>query len=68
MEESRARLRNLKILIERHGGIRALEKKTGTSIGYLSHVVGGRRNIGKRMAEKFEATLGLPSGWMDKRH
>lgn len=59
---------NLEILIEKYGNKRSLERETGTSAGYLSHVTGGRRELGEILCRRIEAALNLKEGWMDQRH
>jgi hypothetical protein len=62
------RIKNLKALIKKHGSAVELSKATNTYTGYFSHVIGGRRNLGDKLARRIEDSLGLQTGWMDKSH
>lgn len=67
MDVSEARRANFTELLKQYGTIEALADKTGSSSRHLSQVKNHGRNIGHRVARRFEQRLELPRGWMDTR-
>lgn len=67
MEASESRRANFKDLLAQHGTIEVLAEKTGSNPQHLSQIKNGTREMGRSVARRFEARLGLPSGWMDTR-
>lgn len=59
---------NLRMLIGEYEGVLQLGVKLGHKSGsYLSQLAGPRptRDVSEKLAREFEATLGLPAGWLD---
>lgn len=46
-------------------GHRTLAEKTGCATNYISQVKQRTRNMGDKVARRFERSFGLPRGWMD---
>lgn len=65
MDSKEVRKANLKALIKKHGSIEALAEKTGSSPGHLSQMNNGTRDMGDKVARRFEAKLDLGHGYMD---
>ena len=68
MDVREIRRRNARYLAGKHG-----RTELSTALGYhdnnyLNQMTAGHSNIGNRTARRFEAALGLPSGWMDVQH
>ena len=71
MSAYKTRKENLKLLIEKWGGVTSLSKKLGHSTpSYLSQLTGphASRDITERSARKIEAALDLKPGWLDADH
>ncbi|EPS5379636.1 LexA family transcriptional regulator [Escherichia albertii] len=75
MENKDIRKSNLAFLLDEHKKIAgntnaSFADKLGVSPSQLTQVSGEKstRNIGDKLARKFEAALGLPNGWLDLVH
>ena len=62
------RRENLQKLLALHPNQSALADALGTLQGRVSDFLGGRRNLGSRMARRAEEVHRLPHGWMDVSH
>lgn len=69
MNKNDLRLKNLKLLIKRHGTqanfVRAYE---GLDSSYISTLFKGRRPLGDRAVSNMEKKCNLPEGWFDIDH
>lgn len=66
VHESR-RVHLQRLITEFAGGQqRAFAERTGCSVGYISQVINGFRNLGPSVARRIEAALEQPRGSMDK--
>jgi phage repressor protein C with HTH and peptisase S24 domain len=66
-EARRANL--LSLIAERFGGTQsAFASAIDRQSDYVSRLVHGHKGLGERLARHIEATLGLPSGWLDELH
>lgn len=61
----RFRRENLLRLVAECGGTRNLATKTGTVDTHLIAIQKGRRSMGDDLAEKLEAGMAKPFGWLD---
>lgn len=68
MEAKEIRRGNMEALALVEGGLTGLAERAGTSDRLLSQIRNGTRNMGARLARKFEERLGIPHGWMDVEH
>lgn len=68
MDAKRARKANLLDLEQKHGTLESLSKRTKTPAAYLSEIKNGTRNMGDKVARRFEKELKLGDGWMDTRN
>lgn len=61
---------NLRRIARSAGGVTALARRVNHSQSQISHLIGPRpsKNIGDKLAAKFEAALHKPPGWLDKLH
>ena len=59
---------HLQRLIQEYAGgeQKAFAKRTGCSVGYISQVINGFRNLGPSVARRIEAALQQPRGAMDR--
>jgi hypothetical protein len=67
----KTRRENLRKLMTEWGGPTSLSKKLGHSNGsYIAQLAGPHpsREVSEKVAREIEATLGLPTGWMDQAH
>lgn len=63
------RIQNLKWLSAQWGGPTSLAKKLKLSGGsYICQLMAGTRPVTEKTARKFEAQLGLATGWLDQDH
>lgn len=67
MDANAARRANLQDLAKQHGSLERLAELTGSAPGHLSQINNGTRNMGPRVARRFEQKLSLGAGWMDTR-
>lgn len=51
-----------------YGMLKRFAERLGISQAYISHINTRRKEIGPKLARKFETQLLLPSGWMDAIH
>jgi hypothetical protein len=71
MDIYKTRKANLRLLIDKWGGVTSLAKKLGhNNPSYLSQLTGPRssRDISERAARKIEEALDLKLGWLDADH
>jgi plasmid maintenance system antidote protein VapI len=69
-ETHATRRRRLASLVNsaRFGGSQtALAAAVGVTQSYVNRQLTGDRNIGEDLARRYEAELGLPSGWLDQQ-
>ncbi|WP_175795941.1 hypothetical protein [Burkholderia anthina] len=50
------------------GMLKRFAEQLGISDKFVSHINTGRKPIGDKSAQKIEAAMGLPRGWMDEAH
>lgn len=64
------RVANVQSLIENRFGGRQVDfcKQAGVASSQVTQWTTGYRSLGEKAARKMEASLGLPSGWMDQDH
>lgn len=66
---SRTRIENLKVLLVQWGGPTVLARKLQYSgPSYLSQLLSGNRPFTEKTARMIEASLDLPSLWLDRAH
>lgn len=71
LDSNELRVRNLRMLIEKHGSLSSLSRALGyNSPSYLAQMVGQNptRPFSEKNARRFENQLGLPSSWSDSPH
>lgn len=69
MTATENRYANFMILLAQYkDSLVELAKATGSNANHLSQIKGRTRNIGNRLARRFESKLELPKGWMDDKH
>lgn len=68
MNNKEIRHLNLSKLLERFSTKRSFAEKCDLAPGHVSQMYNKSRDIGDRVAEKIELSLGLSRGWMDQRH
>jgi hypothetical protein len=51
-----------------YGMLKRFAERLGISQAYISHINTRRKEIGPKLARKFETQLKLPNGWMDALH
>ena len=70
MENKAVRRARLKLLVDRYArdkkGRKQLAEDTGSNVTHLSQLLTGHRQMGDDVARRFEETLNLGLGWMDK--
>lgn len=68
MDVQEMRRVHLQRLIDKFAGgeQKAFAKRTGCSVGYISQVINGFRNLGPSVARRIEAALEQPRGSMDR--
>jgi hypothetical protein len=67
-EVTEIRQLNLKKLEVYYGSQVALADILGSTPARVNHLLTGHRNIGEKVARKFELALKKPQGWMDSIH
>ncbi|AFI84622.2 hypothetical protein Q7A_1804 [Methylophaga nitratireducenticrescens] len=65
---SSLRVKNLILLIDKHGGITDFTRKFGGSEGTLSMMLRERKSFGNLAVRRMEKKVGLPEGWFDSRN
>lgn len=68
MDIREIRRRNLALLRQQEGSIRALAERVDTDPNYLSQLLGsaGKHHMGHAMARRLENAFGKQEGWMDR--
>lgn len=66
----RRRYANVRLLLDRAGGVTELALMADISVGLLNNIGGPNptRSIGEYLARKLELALGLSPGWLDEEH